>query len=84
VFGSFAPGDDGPNADIDMLVILRTVTRRHDEAVRVLGELRDPPVPVDVLVADEVQLQREASLPVVIRVAQHDGRVIERDSYRPG
>jgi hypothetical protein len=42
--------------DIDLLVPLPVVTRRHHDAVRVLRELRDLPVPVDVLTVDEAHL----------------------------
>jgi predicted nucleotidyltransferase len=80
VFGSVGRGDDGPDADIDLLVVLPAVTRQHDGAVRVLRELRDLPVPVDVVVVDEAELEREAQLPGLIRVALREGRVIERDA----
>ena len=53
VFGSVQRGDDGPDSDIDLLVVLPHVSRRHDDAVRVLRELRERPVPVDVTVIDE-------------------------------
>jgi predicted nucleotidyltransferase len=79
VFGSVGRGDDGPDSDIDLLVVLPAVTRQHDDAVRVLRELRDLPVPVDVVVVDAAQLQREAELPGVVRVALREGQVIERD-----
>jgi predicted nucleotidyltransferase len=53
VFGSVERGDDGPDSDIDLLVVLPRITRRHDAAVGVLRELRDLPVPVEVIVVDE-------------------------------
>jgi predicted nucleotidyltransferase len=84
VFGSVGRGDDGPDADVDVLVVLPAVTRQHDDAVRVLRELRDLPVPVDVVVVDAAQLQREAQLPGVVRVALREGRIIERDASWPG
>lgn len=78
VFGSVQRGDDGPDSDIDVLVQLPQVTRRHDDAVRVLRELRDLPVPIDVMVTDDDLLREEAHVPGVIRVALREGRVYER------
>ena len=78
VFGSVQRGDDGPDSDIDLLVVLPSVSRRHDDAVRVLRELRDLPVPVDVTVIDEAALGDRLREPGLIRVAMREGRVLER------
>src|SRR4051794_273018 len=78
VFGSVERGDDGPDSDIDVLVVLPTITRRHDDAVRVLRQLRDFPVPVDITVADNATLEREAHVPGLVRVALREGRMVER------
>ena len=78
VFGSVQRGDDGPNSDIDLLVVLPHVSRRHDDAVSVLRELRDMPVPVDVTVIDEVSLEDRSREPGLVRVAMREGRVLER------
>jgi predicted nucleotidyltransferase len=83
VFGAVGRGDDGPDSDIDLLVVLPVVTRRHDEGVRVLRELRDLPVPVDVLIVDEAGLDKQAQLPGVIRVALREGRIIDRPGRVP-
>ena len=78
VFGSVQRGDDGPDSDIDLLVVLPRVSRRHDDAVRVLRELRDMPVPIDVTVVDEASLGSRSQEPGVVRVAMREGRVIKR------
>jgi predicted nucleotidyltransferase len=80
VFGSVGRGDDGPDADIDRLVVLPAVTPQHDDAVCVLRELRDVPVPSMLWSSMRAQLQREAELPGVVRVAVREGQVIERDA----
>ena len=59
LFGSVATGDDGPDSDIDLLVVIPVPGRRHDTAVRVLNELRDLPVPIDVTVVDPARLDVE-------------------------
>lgn len=78
VFGSIVRGDDGPDSDIDLLVVLPWVARRHDAAVGVLRQLRDVPVPIDVVIMDEASLRRQAELPGIVRIAIREGRVLER------
>lgn len=74
LFGSVARGDDGPDSDIDLLVVMPIVGRRHDTAVSVLNELRDLPVPVSVSVVDPSRFDEEANDPGIVRVAMREGR----------
>jgi len=76
LYGSVARGDDGPDSDIDLLVVMPVVGRRHDTSVRVLNELRDLPVPIDITVVDPEHLDEEASVPGVVRAAMREGRVL--------
>lgn len=76
LYGSVARGDDGPDSDIDLLVVMPIVGRRHDTSVRVLNELRDLPVPIDITVVDPAHLDAEASVPGVVRAAMREGRVL--------
>lgn len=77
LFGSVARGDDGPDSDIDLLVVLREITgRRHDAAVAVLRALRDFLPPVDVIVTDPRHIAETGDLPGVLRVALREGRVV--------
>ncbi len=77
LFGSVARGDDGPDSDIDLLVIVEKLeSRRHDAAVAILRELRDIPAPVDVIVADVPLIERTGHLPGILRVALREGEVI--------
>lgn len=76
LYGSVARGDDGPDSDIDLLVVMPIVGRRHDTSVRVLNELRDFPVPVDITVVDPAHLDEAASVPGVVRAAMREGRVL--------
>lgn len=78
VFGSVQRGDDGPDSDIDLLVVLPHIDRRHDAAVRVLRQLRDVPVPIDLVVVDEASLNDRSQEPGIIRAALREGRVLER------
>lgn len=76
LFGSVVRGDDGPDSDIDLLVVMAFVGRRHDATVRVLNELRDFPVPIDVTLVDPGRLDAEASVPGLVRAALREGRVL--------
>ncbi|MEZ5215725.1 MAG: nucleotidyltransferase domain-containing protein [Ilumatobacteraceae bacterium] len=78
VFGSEQRGDSGPDSNLDLLAVFPTVTRRHDDAVRVLRELRHLPVTIDVSVVDEATFEREATVPGLIRVARRERRLVER------
>ena len=78
VFGSVERGEEGPESDLDLLVVLDHVENSHDDAVRMLNELRPLPIPVDVLVTDDVRLETQSKHPGVVRVALREGRVIER------
>jgi predicted nucleotidyltransferase len=73
-FGSVAHGDDGPDSDIDLLVVRPIVGRRNDTSVRVLNELRDISVPVSITVVDPARIDEEAIVPCVVRVAMREGR----------
>jgi predicted nucleotidyltransferase len=76
LYGSVARGDDGPDSDIDLLVVMPIIGRRHDASVRVLNELRDLPVPVDIIVVDPAHLDEEASVPGIVRAAMSEGRIL--------
>ena len=74
LFGSVANGTDGPDSDIDLLVVLPIPGRRHDAAVAVMNELRKLPTPIDIVVVDPAELERRASEPGIVRVALREGR----------
>ena len=76
LYGSVARGHDGPDSDIDLLVVMPILGRRHDTSVRILNELRDLPVPVDITVVDPAHLDEEANVPGVGRAALREGRVL--------
>jgi len=82
LFGSVARGDDGPDSDIDLLVVLPTVDRRRRHEVTVdLAHAITAPVPVDLLVTDQAEIAERDDLPGILRVALREGRVVHE---RPG
>ena len=82
LFGSVARDSDGPDSDIDLLVVLPQVerTRRHELTVR-LARAISAPVPVDLLVTDPAEIAERGDLPGILRVALREDRVVyERPS----
>ena len=76
-FGSVAGGTDGPDSDIDVLVVFSDLPgRHHDVATSILQALDDLPVPVDVMVTDQGEIASKGSLPGMLRVAMREGRVV--------
>jgi uncharacterized protein len=82
LFGSVAHGVDGPDSDIDLLVVLPQVEpkRRHEQTVRLARSITAP-VPVDLLVTDTAEIAERGDLPGILRVALREGRVVYE---RPG
>ena len=83
LFGSVARDDDGPDSDIDLLLVMPIVGRRHDTTVRVLSGLRDVVVPIDITVVDPAHLDEEASVPgIVAIVAIREGQTLAVNERR--
>ena len=77
LFGSVARGDDGPDSDIDLLVVLPAVDRRRRHELTVgLANAITAPVPVDLLVTDPAEVAERGDLPGILRVALREGRVV--------
>jgi predicted nucleotidyltransferase len=77
LFGSVAGGVDGPDSDIDLLVVLPEVeqNRRHELTVK-LARAITALVPVDLLVTDPAEIAERGDLPGILRVALREGRVV--------
>ena len=59
LFGSVARGEDGPDSDLDVLVVLPEIDRaRRHELVARLRRVVTAPVPVDVFVTDPSEIER--------------------------
>jgi predicted nucleotidyltransferase len=77
LFGSVARGTDGPDSDIDLLVVEPEVDpgRRHELTVRLARSITAP-VPVDLLVTDAAEIAERGDLPGILRVALREGQVV--------
>jgi len=58
VFGSFARGTEGPDSDVDVLVVDDQAVPRRERSVQIRRALRGLGVPVDVIVATSEDLHR--------------------------
>jgi predicted nucleotidyltransferase len=80
VFGSIARGDEGPDSDIDLLVVLDDVEPRDKASIvtTIYRGLRCG-VPVDVVVADSAEVARDRQrVGSVLLPALRDGRSVYR------
>ena len=76
LFGSVARAVDGPDSDIDLLVVLPHVEpSRHRLTVK-LAHAINAPAPVDLLVTDPAEIAERGDLPGILRVALREGRVV--------
>lgn len=75
LFGSHARGQARPNSDLDFLVIEPTLTRPHEEAVRLREALRPLRIAADVLVTSREHFEYWRGTPnTVYFEAANEGR----------
>ncbi len=78
LFGSVVRGDDGPDSDLDFLVIVEHLTEAERPAL--MSRLRlaiRAPVPVDVIVADEREFEkRKDAVASLYYWPAREGRVV--------
>jgi uncharacterized protein len=82
VFGSVARGDDGPDSDIDLLVVFDHVDRsdRRRRMTDIRGAIKTF-VPVDVVVADKSDMARREEIGSPMYWPAREGQSVYR---RPG
>lgn len=77
LFGSFARGDNTEGSDLDLIVILPTVTDRYAEMVGLRRALAHLPTPIDVLVYSVDEVRERQHLPgTVLYSALREGKVL--------
>jgi len=77
VFGSHARGDAGARSDVDILVVEPEVERPHEEAVRLMRELRDLRIPAEIIVVSERYARDWRDVPGgLVHAALAEGRVL--------
>jgi predicted nucleotidyltransferase len=77
LFGSHARGTAGPDSDVDLVVVLRSVEDEWAKSVEVRGVVRGLKIPVDILVKTPEDLQRRGRIAGTIEYPiMHEGRVL--------
>jgi len=77
LFGSAARGQMRPDSDLDLLVIVRGPVHRRAIAQGIYRNLHGFPLPVDVVVATEQDVERYGdSVGTILRPALREGEVI--------
>jgi uncharacterized protein len=80
LFGSVARGDDGPDSDLDLLVVFDKAER--DERRNMMRNVRRSIrtfVPVDVVIADVVELERDRdNVAAAVYWPLREGRSVHR------
>ncbi|MFM7291162.1 MAG: nucleotidyltransferase domain-containing protein [Planctomycetia bacterium] len=82
LFGSRARGDADARSDVDLMVIKRHVTDRHEELIQLDRALAGLTMPVDILLVSESEFEERASQPgTVERAARAEGQVLYAASF---
>lgn len=77
LFGSHARGEANMHSDLDLLVVLRSVSPKRREVVEMRRALGDLPVSKDVIVTTPEEIDRRGDLVgTVLRPALREGRVL--------
>ena len=77
LFGSAARGQEGPDSDADLLVVMPVNGSKRQQAVQIDLALEGIPIPIDLIVVtpEEVEKYRETIGPI-IHEAVREGKVL--------
>ena len=79
LFGSAARGNMGPNADLDLLVIMPDGTHRREASRAIFRALRGLGMPKDIIVATERDIRQYGDNPsLVLKPALEEGKELYR------
>lgn len=77
LFGSHARGDERPDSDLDLLVVLPVVDNEREAAVAIGNALSDLPVSKDIVVSTPEHLARRGHINgLIYRSALEEGQII--------
>ncbi len=77
LFGSYARGKAGPDSDVDLLVVLRGISSKMEERIKIRMVLRGMGLAKDVVVATPEEFESQKNLVgTIIYPAVHEGKVL--------
>jgi predicted nucleotidyltransferase len=77
LFGSAARDESSPQSDIDLLVVMPEGTHKRRTAQMLYRKLRGLPVPVDIVVTTEIDLNQQKDNPgLIYRTILQEGKVL--------
>jgi uncharacterized protein len=77
MFGSAARGENGPDSDVDLLVIMPEGTQRRATAQKLYREIAGAGIPFDVLIATPSDIRKHKdNIGLIYRSALRDGREV--------
>jgi predicted nucleotidyltransferase len=77
LFGSHATGRAGPDSDVDLLVVMRSVRSKARQVRELRAALSHFPLPKDIIVTTAAEFEWRKDVPGTIeRPAARDGRVL--------
>jgi predicted nucleotidyltransferase len=85
LFGSHARGDERPDSDIDLLIVLETVESKRAAAVEMYKALRHIPGPKDLVVTTQDELLRYQNISgTILKPALLEGKILYEAGPRAG
>ena len=81
LFGSHARGEARAQSDVDLLVVLRSVSDKRRSAIEIRQALADLPIGKDIIVTTPEEIAKRGDLVgTILRPALREGKVLyERD-----
>ena len=77
LFGSRARGDDRPDSDVDLLIVLPIVGSRHSKRVEIRLALHHVRIPKDIAVVTPEEYARYYKVPGTLpRIAEKEGKLL--------
>ena len=77
LFGSWARGSAGPDSDVDLLIVMEVEGSKRQKATEIDMALVGIPVPIDLIIATPVDLERSLdSIASIIAPAVREGKVL--------
>ncbi|MEP7009770.1 MAG: nucleotidyltransferase domain-containing protein [Acidobacteriota bacterium] len=77
LFGSYARGEEGPDSDVDLLVVMPFLGSKREKQIEIRLALQGIPVPKDIVVTSPEEFRWRQEIPGTIeRPASLEGKVL--------